>query len=522
MKIQPVILCGGAGTRLWPLSREQHPKQLLALSGGEASLLQETVQRLDGLEGKLARPSAPVILCNEDYRFLVSDQLRTKGIKAQSIILEPAGRGTAPALTLAALHVRADDDPVLVVMPSDHVITGRDAFHDAVRHGTALALAGHVVTFGVPPLSAETGYGYIRVGAELDAGHSPAAHTVGAFVEKPDMETAQRYVAEGSHLWNSGIFMVRASTWLGAIARCRPEILAACESAHAHGTRDGDFFRVDGAAFDKCPSDSIDYAVMEKIATRQPVAGAPRAAVVRLDAGWSDVGAWDALWKVASKDRDGNVLRGDVCAVDTHQALLISGHRLLTCVGLDDVIVIETPDAVMVAHRDRAQDVRSIVSRLKSESRSECVAHRKVHRPWGSYDGVDQGERFQVKRIIVNPGAKLSLQVHYHRAEHWVVVRGTAQVTRGEETFLLTENQSTYIPLGAKHRLANPGKVPLEIIEVQSGAYLGEDDIVRLEDNYGRTPLTRNAAALAATAARKEGGDSGAEKAQTTSGERAA
>jgi mannose-1-phosphate guanylyltransferase/mannose-6-phosphate isomerase len=508
MKIQPIILCGGAGTRLWPLSREQHPKQLLALSGGEASLLQETLQRMEGLEGKLAAPSAPVVLCNEEYRFLVADQMRAIGVKPRSIILEPAGRGTAPALTLAALHVRDDDDPVLIVMPSDHVIERRDAFHDAIRHGTALALAGHVVTFGVPPVSPETGYGYIRVGAELDAGRSPAAYSVGAFVEKPDAETAQRYVTEGSHLWNSGIFMVRASVWLDAIRRCRPEILAACEAAHARGARDADFFRVNAATFDKCPSDSIDYAVMEKIAARQPsAAGAPRASVVRLEAGWSDVGAWDALWKIADKDGNGNVVRGDVCAVDTRQALLISGHRLVACVGLDDVIVIETPDAVMVAHRDRAQDVRSIVSRLKSESRTECAVHRKVHRPWGSYDGVDQGERFQVKRIVVNPGAKLSLQVHYHRAEHWVVVRGTAQVTRGEETFLLTENQSTYIPLGVKHRLANPGKVPLEIIEVQSGAYLGEDDIVRLEDNYGRTPLARAAAAIASSAAKPEAAD---------------
>ncbi|HEY4301719.1 MAG TPA: mannose-1-phosphate guanylyltransferase/mannose-6-phosphate isomerase [Candidatus Didemnitutus sp.] len=500
MKIQPVILCGGSGTRLWPLSREQHPKQLLPLNGGELSLLQETLLRMDGLETKLARPSAPVILCNEDYRFLVADQMRAVGVKPHSILLEPAGRGTAPALTLAALHARDDDDPVLVVMPSDHVIAGRDAFHDAIRHGTALALAGHVVTFGVPPTSPETGYGYIRVGAELDAGRSPAAYSVGAFVEKPDAETARRYVAEGSHLWNSGIFMVRASAWLDAIGRCRPEILAACEVAHRHSVRDGDFERIDATIFEKCPSDSIDYAVMEKIAMRQPVAGSPRASVIRLDAGWSDVGAWDALWKVAPKDANGNVLRGDVCAVDTRQALLISGHRLLACVGLDDVVVIETPDAVMVAHRDRAQDVRSVVARLKSEARVECVVHRKVHRPWGSYDGVDQGERFQVKRIIVNPGAKLSLQIHYHRAEHWVVVRGTAQVTRGDETFLLTENQSTYIPLGVKHRLTNPGKVPLEIIEVQSGAYLGEDDIVRLDDTYGRTPLSRAAAAIAATA----------------------
>jgi len=499
MKIQPVVLCGGSGTRLWPLSREQHPKQLLALNGGKLSLLQETMRRMDGLEAKLARPSAPVVICNEDYRFLVADQLRAAGIKPRTIILEPSGKGTAPALTLAALHSLADDDPVLIVMPSDHVIGDRDAFHDAIRHGTALALAGHVVTFGVPPASPETGYGYIRVGAELDAGRSPSAFSVGSFVEKPDAETAERYVSGGSHLWNSGIFMVRASTWIEAIGRCQPDILAACELAHGQSVRDGDFCRLDAAAFEKCPADSIDYAVMEKIGVRRAASATPRASVVKLDAGWSDVGAWDALWKIGAKDTDGNVVRGDVCAVDTHQALLISQHRLLACVGLDDVIVVETPDAVMVARRDRAQDVKGIVSRLKGEERKECLTHRKVHRPWGSYDGIDWGERFQVKRIVVNPGAALSLQIHYHRAEHWIVVRGTARVTRGDQTYLLTENQSTYIPLGVKHRLENPGKVPLEIIEVQSGPYLGEDDIVRLEDSYGRTLMNRAAAAPATT-----------------------
>jgi mannose-1-phosphate guanylyltransferase/mannose-6-phosphate isomerase len=310
---------------------------------------------------------------------------------------------------------------------------------------------------------------------------------VHAFVEKPDSETARSYVAAGSYLWNSGIFMVRAAAWLEIMGRLRPEMLAACEQAHRRGAVDGAFYRIDAGSFAECPADSIDYAVMERIGSQKAAGGRPLAAAVKLEAGWSDVGAWDALWNIGAKDGDDNVVQGDVCAVDTRRALLISRHRLLACVGLDDVVVIETPDAVMVARRDRAQDVRKVVARLKSAARPECLNHRKVFRPWGSYDGVDQGDRFQVKRIIVSPGASLSLQMHYHRAEHWIVVRGTARVTRGEETFLLTENQSTYIPLGVRHRLANPGRVPLEIIEVQSGAYLGEDDIVRFEDSYGRS-----------------------------------
>jgi mannose-1-phosphate guanylyltransferase / mannose-6-phosphate isomerase len=484
MRIQPVVLCGGSGTRLWPLSREQHPKQLLAFNGNDSSLLQETVRRLNGLA---IEPAPPVIVCNEDHRFMVADQLRAAAMPAGSILLEPAGRGTAPALTLAVLHTVTDREALLLVMPSDHVITRNDAFHEAVLRGAALAAEGCLVTFGVPPLSPETGYGYIRTGEALSPDRSPAAYGVTSFVEKPDAQTAQRYVAAGSYLWNSGIFMVRGPVWLDALRRLRPELLAACERAYARGANDGDFYRPDARAFADCPADSIDYAVMERIGSQRAAHGGPIAVAVKLEAGWSDVGAWDALWKLGTKDGDGNVLHGDVCAVDTRQALLIARHRLLACVGLDDVVVIETPDAVMVARRDRAQDVKKVVARLKSAARQECLNHRKVFRPWGSYDGVDQGDRFQVKRIVVNPGAALSLQMHYHRAEHWVVVRGTARVTRGEETFLLTENQSTYIPLGVKHRLANPGRVPLEIIEVQSGAYLGEDDIVRYEDSYGRT-----------------------------------
>jgi mannose-1-phosphate guanylyltransferase / mannose-6-phosphate isomerase len=457
--IQPVILCGGAGTRLWPLSREHHPKPLHAVNG-ERTLLQETALRC---------ASEPLLVCNESHRFLVQAQLRRAAVRPKLIMLESAGRGTAPALTLAAIHAVTADDPVLLAMPSDHFIAQRDAFQRAVERGAALARnKDGIVAFGVPPLSAETGYGYIRAKGDY----------VEEFVEKPNLETAKQYLASGQYLWNAGIFAVRASVWIDAIGNFRPEILKACERAYRQGKRDGGFWRVEPAAFAACPSDSIDYAVMEHV---------DNAMVVRLEAGWSDVGAWDALWDLEAKDADGNVIHGDVHAADTRNALLISQHRLLACVGLDDVVVVETPDAVMVARKDKAQSVGAVVARLKAAGRAECLAHRKVHRPWGSYDGIESGERFQVKRIVVDPGAALSLQMHYHRAEHWIVVRGTAKVTRGDETFLLTENESTYIPPGTRHRLENPGRMPLELIEVQSGAYLGEDDIVRFDDQYGRT-----------------------------------
>ena len=483
--IQPVILCGGSGTRLWPLSREQYPKQLLALNG-ELTLLQATARRMDGVAVKR---NEPLVVCNEEHRFLVAEQLRQIGAGPRSILLEPVGRGTAPALTLAALNSAGGDDPVLLVMPSDHVILERPAFHAAIACGAALAEQGYVVTFGVPPTGPETGYGYIRIGAKI-GDVSPVAHRVHSFVEKPDAATARRHCASGRYLWNSGIFAMRASVWLDSIARYRPEIAAACERAHALGAWDADFYRVERKAFTDCPQDSIDYAVMERLEA-EPAGAAPRAAVVRLEAGWSDVGAWNALWEIGVKDEGGNVIHGDVCAVDTRNALLIAQSRLVACVGLEDVVVIETPDVVMVARKDKAQEVKEVVARLKRDGRKECLNHRKVYRPWGSYDGIDSGTRFQVKRIIVNAGAALSLQLHHHRAEHWVVVRGTAKVSRGDEVFLLTENQSTYIPLGIKHRLENPGKVPLEIIEVQSGAYLGEDDIVRFEDSYGRAEKSR-------------------------------
>ena len=474
--IQPVILCGGSGTRLWPLSREHEPKPLHALNG-ERTLLQQTALRC----AALSATAEPILVCNEAHRFLVTGQLAAAGAKPKSVLLEPVGRGTAPALTLAAVHAVTADDPVLLAMPSDHAIADPAAFARAVEKGAALAQQGHIVTFGIRPGSAQTGYGYVRGGRAV-AG-VPGAAFVEAFVEKPDAALAREYFDSGRFLWNSGIFAVRASVWIEALGACRADILKACERAHRNGRRDGPFFRVDPQSFAGCPGDSIDYAVMERIASGP---GSPEAVLVELDAGWSDVGAWDALWAIEGKDADGNAVHGDVRLRDTRNSLLVSKHRLLACVGLDNVVVVETPDAVLVARKDRAQAIGALVAELKEEGREECFAHRKVHRPWGTYDGIERGERFQVKRIVVDPGAALSLQMHYHRAEHWIVVRGTARVTRGEESFLLTENESTYIPPGTRHRLENPGRVPLELIEVQSGSYLGEDDIVRFDDAYGR------------------------------------
>ena len=483
MLIQPVVLSGGSGTRLWPLSREKYPKQLLPLIG-EDSLLQATVRRVEGIADCELAP--PMVVCNEDYRFVIAEQLRLMG-KPGSIVLEPTGRNTAPALTLAALAAsKHATDPILLVMPADHVIIDIAAFQRAVRQGAALADGGAVVTFGITPEAPETGYGYIQSGAAFTA-QSESARLIARFVEKPDLATAQAYLKEGTYFWNSGLFMMRASVWLAAMGACRPDILAACQSAWTSGSADGDFIRVGKDAFAACPSDSIDYAVMERIAKQ--VAGAaalPPGVVIPLTAGWSDVGAWDALWQVLPKDANGNVAQGDVLLQDCHDTLALSEGRLVACVGVSDLVEIETADAILVAHKDRTQDVKKIVDRLKQQGRSESSIHRKVFRPWGSYDGVDAGERFQVKRIVVKPGGILSLQMHHHRAEHWIVVSGTAKITKGEETFLLSENESTFIPLGTTHRLENPGRVPLEMIEVQSGSYLGEDDIVRFEDVYGR------------------------------------
>jgi len=481
--LQPVVLSGGSGTRLWPLSREKYPKQLLPLIG-EDSLLQATVRRVEGISG--VELAAPIVVCNEEYRFVIAEQLRLMG-RPGTLVLEPVGRNTAPALTLAALAASKNKaDPILLVMPADHVIVDKQAFQTVVQQGAALAHQGAVVTFGITALTPETGYGYIQSGATF----SPCASRIARFVEKPDLKTAEGYLAEGNYLWNSGLFMMRASVWLAALKACRPDILIACEAAWSEGKTDGEFMRVGKEAFSLCPSDSIDYAVMERIATGQLntslTSSLPVGVMIPLTAGWSDVGAWDALWEVLPKDGSGNVAQGDVLLQDCHNTLALSEGRLIACVGVDNLIVVETADAILVAHKDKTQDVKKIVDRLKAAGRSEGQTHRKVFRPWGSYDSVDAGARFQVKRIVVKPGGTLSLQMHHHRAEHWIVVSGTAKVTRDDTTFLLSENESTFIPLGTTHRLENPGRVELEMVEVQSGTYLGEDDIVRFEDVYGR------------------------------------
>ncbi|AVR87876.1 mannose-1-phosphate guanylyltransferase/mannose-6-phosphate isomerase [Thauera aromatica] len=480
----PVILSGGSGTRLWPLSRETYPKQLLALTGPH-TMLQQTALRLEGLAGN-AKVLDPCVVCNAEYRFITAEQLQAAGKPASSILLEPFGRNTAPALTLAALHAHAGgQDPLLLVMPADHVIARQDAFQAAVRQGIPAARGGAMVTFGIVPERAETGYGYLRRGAAAPDG----SYALDRFVEKPDAEHARRYLDSGDYLWNSGLFMMHASVWLAAIAHFDPAMLAACTAALQAARADVDFIRIDTAAFEACPSDSIDYAVMEKLAAAPQLGIAAR--VVPMEAGWSDVGAWDALWDILDKDEAGNAACGETLLERSANSLLFASSRLVAGVGLDNIVVVETPDAVLVAAKDCAQDVKKIVARLKAEGRTLADTHRKVNRPWGWYDSIDGGDRFQVKRIVVKPGASLSLQMHHHRAEHWIVVRGTAEVTHGDKVMLLSENESTYIPLGHVHRLANPGKVPLEIIEVQSGSYLGEDDIVRFEDTYGRAPAAQ-------------------------------
>lgn len=474
----PVILSGGSGTRLWPLSREKYPKQLLPLIN-EDSLLQATIKRLDGLTGITIEN--PLIVCNEEYRFVIAEQLRLIG-KACSILLEPFGRNTAPALTLAALVAAQNNaDPILLVMPSDHVIVNASAFQACISKGVSSALQNSIVTFGIAPDAPETGYGYIQTGELLgDVGITQIAR----FVEKPNQQTAQAYIDDGSYLWNSGIFMVRASVWLAAINQCRPDIFSTCQTAWNKGSHEGNFIRVNETAFTACPNDSIDYAVMEKLSSNHP--SLPSGVVIEFSGGWSDVGAWDSLWQVLPKDEAGNVSRGDVILHECKNTLAISENRLVACVGVENLTVVETPDAILVVHKNRTQDVKKIVDSLKLTKRVEVILHRKIFRPWGWYDAVDAGERFQVKRIVVKPGAALSLQMHHHRAEHWIVVRGTAKVTRDDKSYLVSENESTYIPLGTRHRLENPGRLPLEMIEVQSGSYLGEDDIVRFEDIYGR------------------------------------
>lgn len=465
----PVIMAGGAGSRLWPLSRQLNPKQFLTLVDTELSLLQATIKRLDGLDS-----ASPRLVCNEQHRFLAAEQLRQLGMDNANILLEPVGRNTAPAIAIAAIQAcKNADDPVLLVLAADHLIQDVGAFHACLKSALPLADAGKLVTFGVRPTRPETGYGYLEKGESVEGG----GFRVNRFVEKPDLETARVYLAGEDHFWNSGMFMFRASRYLAELEKFRPDILAACREALSKGEQDVYFTRLDHEAFSACPADSIDYAVMEKTAD---------AVMVLLDAGWSDIGSWSALWDVSEKSEVGNSFKGDVIGHATQNTYVHAESRLVATVGVENLVIVETKDAVLVAHRDNVQDVKRVVDQIKADGRHEYLDHREVYRPWGMYDSIDKGQRYQVKRITVKPGAKLSVQMHHHRAEHWIVVSGTAKVTNGDRTYLVAENQSTYIPVGQVHALENPGVIPLELIEVQSGSYLGEDDILRFEDRYGR------------------------------------
>jgi mannose-1-phosphate guanylyltransferase/mannose-6-phosphate isomerase len=481
IQVTPVILCGGSGTRLWPLSRTGFPKQFLCLTGNE-SLFQQAAQRLTALSNDSIQVIAPVIVSGEDHRFLASEQLREVGIALGTALLEPTGRNTAPALTLAALAaVQKGQDPVLVVTPADQTIANPAAFTAAVQEAISRAEQGKIVILGVTPDKPETGYGYISTEQSSTEAHLPNVLNVAAFVEKPNQATAEGYLEVGGYYWNAGMFVLKASVWLAAIEQFAPAILQATRIAWDARKTDGSFVRPGKAEFEAIPSQSVDYAVMEHC----PGSAFP-IQMVPLNAGWNDLGAWDAVWQVLTKDGQGNAHVGDVLHADSHNTLVHASSRLVALVGVRDLVVVETADAVLVASKSRSQDVKHIVNQLTSQKREEQILHRKVHRPWGWYDSIDEGGRFKVKRIQVKPKASLSLQKHHHRAEHWIVVTGTAEITNGEKVLTLTENQSTYIPLGAVHRLVNPGSIPLEIIEVQSGSYLGEDDIVRIVDKYGR------------------------------------
>lgn len=465
--VTPVIMSGGSGTRLWPLSRQARPKQFLALTN-QRSMLQETIKRLDKV-----KKQSPIIICNEEHRFLVAEQLREIDQQA-TILLEPIGKNTAPAVALAAFEVAKENpEGVLLVLAADHVIQNIDAFEKAISNAIVLAKQNYLVTLGILPTAPETGYGYIEQGNLL----ADDSYQVKQFIEKPDIEKAKHYLKTGNYYWNSGMFVFSARTYLAELEKYQPAIYQCCQKAMQSTTIDFDFTRVDKSIFAECPSDSIDYAVMEKT---------DKAVMVTLDAGWSDIGSWSALWDTLDKDCNGNSVQGDVLLEQTKNSLIYASDRLVTTIGLEDMIVVETKDAILVATKDKIQQVKSIVNTLQQQNREVIINHTKVYRPWGFYDSIDVGERHQVKRITIKPGAKLSLQKHHHRAEHWVIVKGTAKIIKGGETYLLTEDQSTYIPIGEIHSLENPGKIALELIEVQSGSYLGEDDIIRLEDRYGR------------------------------------
>lgn len=468
--LHPVILSGGSGSRLWPLSRAALPKQLLPLTS-ERSTLQETLLRVKDMPDV----AAPIVVANNEHRFIIAEQMREIAVTPAAILLEPTGRNTAPAAATAALELlKQDPDAVMLLLPADHLISSVSAFHAAVAEGVKAVEHGYLVTFGIVPHAPETGYGYIQQGVSLDG---TSAHKVARFVEKPNRERAEAFLAEGGYFWNSGMFLFNCRVFIEELGRLQPEMLAMCEQALAGGKKDLDFCRLDAGAFSRCPSDSIDYAVMEHT---------DRAAVVPADIGWNDIGTWSALWEVGPADATGNVTRGDVWLDDVENSLIRAESRMVAAIGVRDLIIVETADALLVVNRSHTQDVKKVVEHLKHQGRSEHEFHTRVFRPWGWYEGIDEGARFQVKRITVHPGSSLSLQMHHHRAEHWIVVRGTARVTRDEESFLVAENESTYIPLGTRHRLENPGKVQLEMIEVQSGSYLGEDDIVRFDDIYGR------------------------------------